>query len=65
MICFLDRTFCSAYGDMCSNSDCIRALTPELRSRGKVWWGGDDFPIAFSDFWEGCLEREHRFDKDN
>lgn len=55
MICFLDRTFCSSD---CTNSECSRNLTPELRAGARRWWGRDcadeDIPIAFTDYKTGC-----------
>lgn len=65
MICFMDQTFCSAYGEYCSNSDCSRALTKNLKEKAEKWWGGKDFPVAFSDFYDGCLYRESMIRENN
>jgi hypothetical protein len=46
MICYRDTTFCM--GDGCvSFNDCSRALTPAIRAKAAIWWGGDDASIAF------------------
>jgi len=55
MICFLDRTFCSA---KCRNDTCSRQFTDELHERARKWWEHDpnNAPIAFSDFSRTCKE---------
>jgi len=46
MISYKDTTFCP--GDGCDNfNNCSRALTPAVRAKAAIWWGGDDAPIAF------------------
>ena len=46
MMTYNDTTYCT--GDGCSNfTNCSRALTPAVRAKAKIWWGGDDVPIAF------------------
>ena len=55
MICYLDRTFCSAE---CVNSDCFRNYSHEVHEGAKKWWGGDDYPIEFCDFSKDCKEFE-------
>lgn len=57
MLCYLDMTFCAAFGEKCSNSDCRRAITPEVRDSARRWWGGDDAPLAVSDLSHSCSIR--------
>lgn len=53
MICFRDRTFCSA---ACATTECSRRWTGELQMAARVWWNGDKAtkdpelgaPVAFS-----------------
>lgn len=52
MICYKDKTFCSAE---CMNRDCHRNYSPEVHDAA-VAWGGEDAPVAFSDFSKGCSE---------
>lgn len=49
MICFRDRTYCVSKN--CTNK-CGRKLTDEVTAAAKVWWGGDDAPIAVGTFCE-------------
>lgn len=51
MICYRDMTFCSSD---CKNTSCSRNLTPDVTARARQWWGGDDTPIAVSDFSDDC-----------
>ena len=53
MICFKDRTFCSA--DFKTFS-CHRQFTDELHQQSRDWWGHDpdNAPVAFSDFSDTC-----------
>ena len=51
MICFRDMTFCSAE---CVNSECFRNYSPDVDKAAKAW-GGDDAPVAFSDFSDTCV----------
>lgn len=45
MICFADRTFCTANG--CAKAkNCERALTDTIRENAERWWGGPGAPIA-------------------
>lgn len=53
MICFKDRTFCSA---MCRTYQCHRQFTDELHQQARDWWGGDDAPVAFCDFSSNCKD---------
>ena len=56
MICFLDRSFCSAPN--CQDK-CGRKLTPELIERGIKWWGGQDFPVCYGEY---CDEKGEPID---
>ena len=53
MICFKDRTFCSAD---CKTFSCHRQFTDELHQQARDWWGHDpdNAPVAFSDFSDTC-----------
>lgn len=47
MMCYRDRTYCTFY-ETCKDGDgCDRALTPEVVSDAKKWWGNDNAPIAY------------------
>jgi hypothetical protein len=37
------------------NRDCHRNYSPEVHDAA-VAWGGEDAPVAFSDFSKGCSE---------
>lgn len=60
MICYRDRSFCTAYGETCFNHQCDRALTDEETRRAARWWssfGSDDpAPIAMMDMSRGCAD---------
>lgn len=47
MMCYRDRTYCSAGEDCVCSQD--RKLTEEVKRAAREWWGGDDPPIAMSD----------------
>ena len=50
MLVYRDRRFCSAYGVICGNSQCDRALTDDVWRRAKEWWGSDEgVPIDYGD----------------
>ena len=55
MICFLDRTFCSA---PCRNHNCHRNYTDEIHEAARRWWDHDpdNVPVAFMDFSKTCEE---------
>ena len=53
MLCFRDRTFCSAN---CDTSPCDRKLTKEVVNAASRWWGKEGAPIAKSDFSRNCEE---------
>lgn len=50
MICYRDRTYCSAYRETCTNDQCNRAVTYAVERDAKRL----GLPIAFSDLSEGC-----------
>lgn len=58
MISYRDKTFCSASQTRCQNTKCYRFLSDDEREKARIWWGSDEAPIAFADFWDKCLERE-------
>lgn len=51
MICFRDMTFCKSD---CINTECGRHYGDDDREAAIKWWGGEDAPIAFSDFSKTC-----------
>lgn len=53
MLCFRDKTFCSA---KCSTTSCHRNWTPEQQAEAREWWAGmeGEAPVAFSDFSPEC-----------
>ena len=54
MICYKDKTFCSA---KCSTQTCYRYFGEEEREGARRWWyhDPDNAPIAFSDFSSNCV----------
>lgn len=52
-LCYRDMTFCVA--TECANKECSRYLS-EFVLDGARTWGGEDAPIAFSDFRETCKD---------
>lgn len=53
MMCYLDMTFCEA---ACENFACRRKFTDADRDKARQWWGGDNAPVAFSDFSPKCID---------
>lgn len=53
MICYKDMTFCLSD---CKNAYCERHWTAEKSESARRWWGGDNAPVAFSDFSKRCEE---------
>ncbi len=47
-MCFRDRTYCSQL--KCTNAECSRRFTQEDHTVATEWWGGEDYPVALSDF---------------
>ena len=62
MICFLDRTFFSSSSE-CANKSCPSNLTPELIERGTKWWGNENFPVAMSDYADGCKDFKQHIER--
>lgn len=52
-LCYKDQTFCASD---CKNDTCFRHFTDETHEAARKWWGGDNAPIAFSDFSKTCPE---------
>ena len=55
MICYKDRSFCSA---PCKTFTCSRQFTDEIHLAAREWWGSDEAPIALSDFSKTCPDFE-------
>lgn len=51
MICYKDKTFCSA---PCRTESCNRNLNEKVYAEARAWWRGDNPPICVSDLSEGC-----------
>ena len=47
MICYKDTTFCASPN--CKNK-CGRKLTKKDIKNAIEWWGGENFPIAYSNY---------------
>lgn len=52
---YRNMTFCSAD---CLNRGCERNFNDNDRAAARIWWGGDDAPVALSDFRDGCDDFE-------
>lgn len=48
---YKDMTFCSSD---CANKPCHRYFGEYHRQQSRKWWGGDDPPVAWSDFSGDC-----------
>jgi hypothetical protein len=53
MICYKDRTYCTAIGDKCANDRCDRAFTNGVEASAAAF----GLPVALSDLWEVCSIR--------
>lgn len=53
MLRFRDLTFCSA---KCQTLTCLRNYTPQQKAAAHKWWGGEDAPVAMSDFSVDCKD---------
>lgn len=53
MICYKDKTFCSA---PCAVDSCPRKFTEADRQGAERWWSGlpGEPPVAFADMRVGC-----------
>ena len=50
MIVFKDRSWYSfGVKGVCSNMECDKMLTPELRKAAVAWWGDKNFPLQVAD----------------
>lgn len=50
---YQDKTFC---GSKVENHTCGREFTKEDEQNAEKWWGGKDYPVAFSKFCEEQYE---------
>jgi hypothetical protein len=53
MLCYKDRTYC---GSKVTAHTCGREFTEKDAKDAEKWWGGKDYPVAFSDF---CKEETY------
>lgn len=51
MISYGDRPFCS-HSDSCATEKCYRNFNAIDRAAARMWWGGDNPPVAFADYRE-------------
>ena len=54
MMCWRDRSFCSASVRRCVNKECDRFFGPEQQRQADAWWGEGEAPVAFMDFEPDC-----------
>ena len=59
MLCYRDRTFCGSPN--CKN-ECGSKFTQQDQLNAVKWWGGEDAPVAFSEFCDdnGNLKKEYK-----
>jgi hypothetical protein len=43
---YRDMTFCNHWKNCAKAEFCPRALTPEIATAARKWWGADGAPIA-------------------
>jgi hypothetical protein len=63
MICYKDMTFCDYYKDCQDGDTCFRALTPEIRKRGKEWsetFGAEEELICRFDEEPSCFIKKEK-----
>lgn len=54
MLCYRDRSYCS-WSNKCGNDSCHRKFTEEDREHATKWWGDENFPVCYGDFYtETC-----------
>jgi hypothetical protein len=53
MICYKDKTFCSSKVEI---HTCGREFTKEDEVNAEKWWGGEDYPVAYSPFCDNELQ---------
>lgn len=57
MISYRDKTYC------CSEVEkhtCGREFTEQDKIDAEKWWGGDDYPVAFSKFCEEGVNKDNK-----
>ena len=59
MMCFRDRSFCSASVTRCVNENCHRFFGPKQQAEADAWWAGFNrpdkiAPVATMNFYPGC-----------
>jgi hypothetical protein len=47
MLCYKDTTFC---GSKVKKHTCGRKFTKKDAKEAEKWWGGKDYPVAYSEF---------------
>lgn len=52
MMCFKDKTFCTAECDL--SVECDLRYTPQVYADAKEWWGKEGAPIAVGDRSSSC-----------
>ncbi len=62
MICYRDTTFCASKG---VEHTCGREFTEEDAKQAEKWWGGKDYPVAYSYFCKPNLYDFKEFVKKN
>jgi len=55
MMCYRDTTFCSSE---VTEHTCGREFTEQDAIDAEKWWGGKDYPVAYSEFCKEQLEAE-------
>lgn len=55
MICFRDITFCSS---KVKTHTCGREFTEQDAIDAEKWWGGKDYPVAYSNFCDTPTQTE-------
>ncbi len=54
MMCFRDRSFCSASVTRCVNTECDRFFGPKQQAEADAWWEEPGAPVAFMNFEPYC-----------
>ena len=53
MLCWKDRSYCSASRTLCQNTKCYRYMSEEEQQKA-IDFG---LPVAYMDFFDGCKEK--------
>lgn len=53
MICYKDRTYCTASRTLCKNDKCYRFMSEDEQQEAI----DNGLPVAYSDFFDGCKEK--------